>query len=57
MFSPDVFRMRSCIEGIETHEMAEFLKQFGPMYYQGYAYSKPVEEEAFMSLIKDQAGK
>lgn len=50
-------RMRSCIEGIETHEMAEFLKQFGPMYYQGYAYSKPVEEEAFMSLIKDQAGK
>lgn len=50
-------RMRSCIEGIETHEMAEYLKQFGPMYYQGYAYSKPVEEEAFMSLIKEQSGK
>jgi len=27
------------------------------MYYQGYAYSKPVEEEAFMSLIKEQSGK
>lgn len=48
-------RMRSCIEGIETHEMAEYLKKFGPMYYQGYAYSKPIEEEAFMTLIKEQA--
>lgn len=48
-------RMRSCIEGIETHEMAEYLKKFGPMYYQGYAYSKPIEEEAFMTLIEEQA--
>ena len=49
--------MHSCIEDIETHQIAEYLKQFGPMYYQGYAYSKPVEEEAFMSLIKEQSGK
>lgn len=48
-------KMRSCIEGIETHEMAEYLKKFGPMYYQGYAYSKPIEEEAFMTLIEEQA--
>ena len=47
--------MRSCIEGIENTEIAEFLKPYGPMYYQGYAYSKPIRENEFMDMIAGQA--
>lgn len=43
--------IRTCIEGIETLEMADFLSEYGPMYYQGYAYSKPIVQEEFMKLI------
>lgn len=47
--------VRSCIEGIENTEIAEFLKPYGPMYYQGYAYSKPIRENEFMDMIAGQA--
>lgn len=46
--------IRCCIEGIEDTETADFLLQYDPMYYQGYAYSKPVPEADFMKLIEEQ---
>lgn len=48
-------QVRSCIEGIENAEIAEFLKPYGPMYYQGYAYSRPIGENEFMDMIAEQA--
>jgi EAL domain-containing protein (putative c-di-GMP-specific phosphodiesterase class I) len=40
-----------CIEGIEDEELGNYLQQFGPTYYQGYYYSKPVAKEDFLALL------
>ncbi len=40
-------------EGVETMEMANFLKSMGCNYIQGYLYSKPLEEAGFLQKIKD----
>lgn len=42
-----------CIEGIEDQDLGQYLQQFNPNYYQGYYYSKPVEKDAFLSLISE----
>ena len=39
-------------EGVETKEQAEFLQQIGPLYIQGYYYSRPVEAELIPQLSK-----
>lgn len=38
------------IEGIETYDMKEFLKKYGPSKFQGYYYSKPIVYEEFKEL-------
>ncbi len=43
--------IRCCIEGVENPEVAGFLQKFNPMYYQGYAYSRPIPKEEFMELL------
>ena len=40
-------------EGVETMEMANFLKSMGCNYIQGYLYSKPLEKDDFLQKIKD----
>ena len=42
-----------CIEGIEDQNLGQYLQHFNPNYYQGYYYSKPVEKDAFLSLISE----
>ncbi len=38
-------------EGVETVEQADFLRSIGCEYIQGYLYSKPLPEEAYISLV------
>ncbi len=38
-------------EGVETMEQAEYMKSLGCNYIQGYLYSKPLEESAFIEKI------
>lgn len=39
--------MEIIVEGVETQEQAETLKQFNPDYYQGFLFSKPVSVKEF----------
>lgn len=39
-------------EGIETEEQVEVAKKINIEYIQGYFYSKPINEEAFLEFIK-----
>ena len=39
-------------EGVETVEQADFMKSIGCNYIQGYLYSKPLNEEDFVELLK-----
>lgn len=43
-------------EGVETEEQARFLVESGCNEIQGYFYSRPVEEERFNRMLKDNGG-
>ena len=45
-------KISSTIEGIETPTMKEIMKNYGATSFQGYLYSKPVEIDDFMELIR-----
>lgn len=38
-------------EGVENMEQADFLTSIGADYIQGYLYSKPIDEEQFITLL------
>lgn len=40
-----------CVEGVETTEMKNFLKQYRIRKHQGYLYSKPVVYDKFVELM------
>lgn len=40
------------VEGVETEEMAEMLKQMNCDYFQGFLYSKPIKSQDFLTLIQ-----
>lgn len=42
-------------EGVETLEMADALISLGCDYLQGFYYSKPIPEQAFLEFIKDKS--
>lgn len=39
-------------EGVETLEQADYMRSIGCSYIQGYLYSKPVTEEAFLRKLQ-----
>jgi diguanylate cyclase (GGDEF)-like protein len=41
-----------CAEGVETREQLEFLRQAGCDLIQGYLFSPPVPEEAFLEIVR-----
>ena len=43
------FNADVCVEGVETKEMQDFIKQYNVSSLQGYYYSKPVTIEEFLS--------
>lgn len=45
----------TCIEGIETVPMREFLLRYPAQYHQGYLYSRPVRFEMFTKLMEKMA--
>ena len=51
-------RKTVCIEGIETREMADYLKiRFPVEFFQGYYFSKPVEFDKLQELVEaERAG-
>ena len=46
--------MKVVAEGVEIKEQIEILDSFKCDYYQGYFFSKPISENAFKALLKDQ---
>ena len=44
-------------EGVETEEMANGLIEAGVHYLQGYYYSRPIPEEAYVEFIREHAQK
>ena len=43
-------------EGVETKEQADFLKNYGCDYFQGYYFAKPMPVEKFEEGITDGTG-
>jgi EAL domain-containing protein (putative c-di-GMP-specific phosphodiesterase class I) len=37
-----------CFEGVETEELAEYLKEYGNVLLQGYHFAKPLMPEEFI---------
>ncbi|MBQ9608848.1 MAG: EAL domain-containing protein [Lachnospiraceae bacterium] len=46
----DAFSAEVCVEGVETEDMKDFLKQYKVSSLQGYYYSKPVPSEEFLKM-------
>ncbi|MBW2242397.1 MAG: EAL domain-containing protein, partial [Deltaproteobacteria bacterium] len=44
--------MEVIAEGVETEAQFSFLREFGCDYVQGYLFSKPVAEDEFVKLLK-----
>ena len=42
------------VEGIETTEQLEFIKDIGAQYFQGYLHSKPMRIKEIIRLMKDK---
>jgi EAL domain-containing protein (putative c-di-GMP-specific phosphodiesterase class I) len=40
-------------EGVETEEQANKLTEMGCDYFQGFLYSRPVDAEGFLKVLKD----
>ena len=45
--------MKVIAEGVETKNQAEFLKNYGCDYLQGYYFSKPVPQEEFEKMLDE----
>ena len=48
--------MKVIAEGVETKEQADFLKNYGCDYLQGFYFSRLVPEEEFEKLLDSQQG-
>ncbi len=50
----DAFSAEVCVEGVETAQMRDFLRNYGVNSLQGYFYSKPIPMEQFIEkYIRD----
>ncbi|MDE6835325.1 MAG: GGDEF and EAL domain-containing protein [Ruminococcus sp.] len=45
----DAFKAEVCVEGVETSDMRDFLRQYGIKSFQGYYYSRPVPADEIIS--------
>ncbi len=46
--------MHIVAEGVETLEQAEVLKEMGCDYFQGFYYSRPVNEQTFLQVVSGE---
>lgn len=49
-------RMDVVVEGVETKEQVDFLSKIGCHHIQGYYFSKPLDKDIFMGLVKRSQG-
>lgn len=42
-------------EGVETKEQADFLRNYGCDYFQGFYFAKPMPKEEFEALLDKQS--
>lgn len=49
--------MHIVAEGVETQDQAQTLEEMGCDYFQGYLYSKPIDEVNFMQLLEGSSNK
>ena len=50
-------RLKAIAEGVETEAQLDFLRQHGCDEMQGYYFSRPLAEEAFLALVRSQENK
>lgn len=48
--------MSTCLEGVETEELQDYLRIYKATWFQGYYYSKPVEIGRFRELVETCVG-
>lgn len=48
--------MSTCLEGVETEELQNYLRSYGATWFQGYYYSKPVPIAEVEKLLRSQDG-
>ncbi len=53
----DQLKLGIVAEGVETGEQVELLRRIGCDQVQGYYYAKPMPEEEFFALLKEQNGR
>ncbi|MDO5136351.1 MAG: EAL domain-containing protein [Eubacteriales bacterium] len=46
------FHIMICVEGVETEDVLDFLKQYEPEYYQGYLFAKPCSLEEVRDMMR-----
>ena len=44
--------MSTCLEGVETEELQNYLRSYRATWFQGYYYSKPIEIKKFRELVQ-----
>ncbi len=44
--------MSTCLEGVETEELQNYLRSYKATWFQGYYYSKPIEIKKFRELVQ-----
>ncbi|MCI7322693.1 MAG: sensor domain-containing phosphodiesterase [Lachnospiraceae bacterium] len=47
--------MATCLEGVETEELQNYLREYHATWFQGYYYSKPVSVQGLKGLIEEQS--
>ena len=52
----NTFHSDVCAEGVETHELAEILRENGVYSLQGFHFSKPLPYEEFVQKYVEKAG-
>ena len=44
--------MSTCLEGVETEELQNYLRGYKATWFQGYYYSRPIEIGKFWELVR-----
>lgn len=45
--------MSTCLEGVETEELQNYLRRYQATWFQGYYYSKPIEIRKLRDLVQE----
>jgi EAL domain-containing protein (putative c-di-GMP-specific phosphodiesterase class I) len=51
VFLSKKLNIKSIAEGVETRDQFETLKDIGCDYFQGFLFSKPLEQEVFEDFV------